>query len=536
MRFIGISNRLSSLRGSINHSLATSATLMVLLSVGLLTATSVMAQPVANIQNGFAGTSAGDWSTPGNVTGPADNNCANMGALDKVNLVSNFGFAIPGGATITDATAFIKASSPGGQTIGVQLASDATVDPPTDIGNPLVLPVFASNSGNCAVTSVTQIGTNLASWGLGSLAPAVVNSPSFGMIFTKLETSSVKVDSICLQIGYETNEGPAVVEECFALITNSITVVKDVVGAAPGSDWGFTGDLGVFTLPAAGGFQVFPGLDDDSYTITETTKLGYTAAVACTIDAAPGPSGSDEVTVAVAEGESAVCVFTNTLNTGAFTVNKNFSDDSPASVDMTLTCSSGAATTNPVAATEASPAVFEVTGFTPAATCTATEAATPGYTQDNSGCQVGGLLADGGSCTMVNTLNTNTFTVNKTYDDATLTAVTVTASCTGGGSFAANPLPAAPGAPAVFIYNGFIGNPTCTALESGVPAGYTANNADCQDNDALGGSCTIANTLNPIAPPPVRELGVVPTLNQYGLALMALLMLGIGAVGFRRFR
>jgi hypothetical protein len=31
------------------------------------------------------------------------------------------------------------------------------------------------------------------------------------------------------------------------------------------------------------------------------------------------------------------------------------------------------------------------------------------------------------------------------------------------------------------------------------------------------------------------EGGGIPTLNQYGLILMALLMLGIGAVGFRRF-
>jgi hypothetical protein len=27
----------------------------------------------------------------------------------------------------------------------------------------------------------------------------------------------------------------------------------------------------------------------------------------------------------------------------------------------------------------------------------------------------------------------------------------------------------------------------------------------------------------------------IPTLNQYGLALLALLMLGVGAVGLRRF-
>ena len=33
---------------------------------------------------------------------------------------------------------------------------------------------------------------------------------------------------------------------------------------------------------------------------------------------------------------------------------------------------------------------------------------------------------------------------------------------------------------------------------------------------------------------PVRFEGI-PTLNQYGLAILALLMLGVGFVGFRRF-
>ena len=81
----------------------------------------------------------------------------------------------------------------------------------------------------------------------------------------------------------------------------------------------------------------------------------------------------------------------------------------------------------------------------------------------------GDLLADGGSCTMVNTLRTGTFTVFKTYDDGNETPVTVLASCTGEGDFVENPLPAAPGDPAVFTYTGFIGDPTCTAVESDVP-------------------------------------------------------------------
>ena len=71
--------------------------------------------------------------------------------------------------------------------------------------------------------------------------------------------------------------------------------------------------------------------------------------------------------------------------------------------------------------------------------------------------------------------------------------MTVKASCTGGGTFATNPLPVDPANPAVFDYSGFTGTPTCTALESNRPAGYATDNSDCQDGDALDGECTLYN-------------------------------------------
>ena len=41
-----------------------------------------------------------------------------------------------------------------------------------------------------------------------------------------------------------------------------------------------------------------------------------------------------------------------------------------------------------------------------------------------------------------------------------------------------------------------------------------------------GDSCVMTNTV---------FFEGIPTLNQYGMAIMALLMLGMGFVGFRRF-
>jgi len=73
----------------------------------------------------------------------------------------------------------------------------------------------------------------------------------------------------------------------------------------------------------------------------------------------------------------------------------------------------------------------------------------------------------------------------------------------------------------------------CWAGETGVSSAVEVE-SDCGDKAepgmqiaiAEGDSCTITNTL---------FFEGIPTLNQYGLAIMALLMLGMGMVGFRRF-
>jgi hypothetical protein len=74
---------------------------------------------------------------------------------------------------------------------------------------------------------------------------------------------------------------------------------------------------------------------------------------------------------------------------------------------------------------------------------------------------------------------------------------------------------------------------TCFAEEDHV-ASAVETTSDCggwkdpgmEVSAGEGDSCTITNTL---------FFEGIPTLNQYGLAIMALLMLGIGMVGFRRF-
>ncbi len=69
----------------------------------------------------------------------------------------------------------------------------------------------------------------------------------------------------------------------------------------------------------------------------------------------------------------------------------------------------------------------------------------------------------------------------------------------------------------------------CSAIEEVSQSSGVESVDDCGWRFIPAGSsdeCTFTNTV---------FFEGIPTLNRYGLLLMALLMLGIGAVGFRRF-
>ncbi len=88
----------------------------------------------------------------------------------------------------------------------------------------------------------------------------------------------------------------------------TLTIVKQVVGEVPADDWQFTGGLGNFTLPAAGGQQTFSDLVVGSYQIIETEVAGYNASVSCT----NGAAGSSNVFVNLGSGDNVTCTFINT--------------------------------------------------------------------------------------------------------------------------------------------------------------------------------------------------------------------------------
>jgi uncharacterized repeat protein (TIGR01451 family)/fimbrial isopeptide formation D2 family protein len=104
-----------------------------------------------------------------------------------------------------------------------------------------------------------------------------------------------------------------------------LTIVKDLDGEVPASDWAYTGDLGAFTLPAAGGSTSKMELDAGSYTVSETTKDGYDVTVTCT----NGDSGTAGVTVDLAPGDDVTCTFWNVAQDGSITVIKSLDGVAP---------------------------------------------------------------------------------------------------------------------------------------------------------------------------------------------------------------
>src|SRR5690606_32370751 len=111
-----------------------------------------------------------------------------------------------------------------------------------------------------------------------------------------------------------------------------ITIVKQVVGQVPPTNWFYSGDLDEFNIAAAGGSRLFEGLTADDYTVTETGKAGYTQAVSCD----SGETGAGSVTVSLQPGEVVLCTFTNTAQPGTITLIKETDPDGGAGFPFTV--------------------------------------------------------------------------------------------------------------------------------------------------------------------------------------------------------
>jgi hypothetical protein len=292
----------------------------------------------------------------------------------------------------------------------------------------------------------------------------------------------------------------------------------------------------------------------------------------CTVTEPTVPDGytvdeSDCEAIGVVPGQVSAgpdCTIVNNLGTVAnFLVTKTYSDSNPDDVQVTLACTSGLPLEQTFDISEAVSVNFVLTNVDEAVTnCTVTETGhAAGYTPlfvagGDTANSTGG--ADG--CTFPNVApgDANTCAISNAADDATFTAwmewninleggdavdedVLVTIECTseitdtsgissdcGINCWRATDV-LGDGDSLWVDVSTLLGDASCTASQESLPSGVEPS-GDCGGTHTIpaGGSdsCTFVNTV---------FFEGIPTLNQYGLAILALLMLGVGFVGFRRF-
>ena len=237
--------------------------------------------------------------------------------------------------------------------------------------------------------------------------------------------------------------------------------------------------------------------------------------------------------------------------TARFLVTKTFSDGSEGDVEVTLTCNSGLPLEQSFTISGGGPGVtFVVTDLPDSgADCEVTEAGGhDNYTSvmnGGVGCEWAGVTGGFRSCRIVNEANPATYTVTKDWviQDERLNevdySVDVSIVCdsdilaVGGVStyVGSSTTVSLSGADSVDVMvETLFGPANCYAEEDIVQSGVESEGSDeCSGAElTAGGSaeCVFTNTV---------FFEGIPTLSQYGMALMALLMLGVGFIGFRRF-
>ena len=258
-------------------------------------------------------------------------------------------------------------------------------------------------------------------------------------------------------------------------------------------------------------------------------------------------------------------------------VTKDFSDDNPMGVEIFMECNTGLPLMQTGTVHDPDSGLLEpgqfpwvefvVVDFEPGALdCDVYETVPTGYTQSYSagygangvagdvddssaGCHYLDIESSDFTCEITNTLDIVEVVVNKEWIDDNPSYqlpqwVRITLWCNepiyyvGGdieapgqtdGHLYSSEQYIDPSNPGLFgVYPHWDGSTTCFVTEE-PEAGVDQDVSDCASIDLApgqGGECTVVNT---------RLYAGIPTLSQYGLILMALLMLGVGMVAFRRY-
>ena len=224
-----------------------------------------------------------------------------------------------------------------------------------------------------------------------------------------------------------------------------------------------------------------------------------------------------------------------------FPVSVDFDDNNPASVEVTLECNTGQPLSQTQGVAEGGNLTFVVTNFADGEMdCEVSAAGAVGYTASEP-CEFT-AVADGSSnaCDLDLTVDFVTVEVFKTWIDENpqfnnSTFASADFSCgsvfNGAGYSTLNGNLNFVGLEAsdtIDLRPHWDGSTSCSVVES-VTGGAESDASECQDVAVELGtdtSCTIYNT---------RLYEGIPTLSQYGLGILALLMAGVGFVAFRRY-
>jgi hypothetical protein len=233
-----------------------------------------------------------------------------------------------------------------------------------------------------------------------------------------------------------------------------------------------------------------------------------------------------------------------------FRVTKTFSDGLDAEVEVMLTCNTGLPLeqTFTIAGGDPEGVTFVVTDIPEGgADCEVTETGSPdGYTvalNDGAGCEWENVTSGFRFCNITNTADPATYTVLKDFTvqrvggDVVLAEADITIECdseilNGGieddGTWTLSDT-LTDGETLVASVDTTEGSATCSATEEITQSGVEQSASGCGEVSLpAGGShlCTFTNTV---------FFEGIPTLSQYGLAILVLLTLGVGFVGLRRF-
>jgi hypothetical protein len=226
-------------------------------------------------------------------------------------------------------------------------------------------------------------------------------------------------------------------------------------------------------------FQISGFTTPANCTATETAPPGYTGnATGCQ-------------NVAIMPGGNHSCTITNTAIQEPFTVYKDFSDNNPSAVTVSVSCTSGTVTPSSASVSEGAPYTFTVIAPVGDPTCTATESPVPVNYASSGTC---GASLSTGNCTIVNTLNYPIvpFQVFKDFTDNNPAPVLITLACAPGMVQSVIDPDASEGDPADFTVELQPGT-TCSASEA-VPFGYTGNQSACQNVPVSAFQCTMVNS------------------------------------------